>query len=438
MSCFKVGDMSPRDAIGRGTSVKKVPVKDPTKGGVQPDVLVQFRPSQKYLGKFGFDWLRLDDSGLSPAQSDVKYTENVGYHYGMRGNKVDKPYQMKSFKKNTSLSNKLKSSFQKEGSLTILSKKVSGLDKDFEYRMPVMTLMPKDNKLNPYNVNLVAKLDTLIHHGKKRAKSLRLAYKTDADEKAAKDVIVVNSMSLPTSSKKSAISITSKGILKKTVILYVYADKCHQPCGAVKILRNDKVKKVTAIYMGVQTNINKKINQKFVPSIDLTALRFKLGQALISVDIIISPKLLNMNNKFKTAHIVKIGKNNVLNFDAPLLSMLDAEFSRQSKALGLTIPRRDTFKLYFLGESCYSATWKMYTGGGGIVGGKSSFFLKTNGANPGVLAHEIGHNLGLRHTFSHKSYYTYQHKSTDNVMDYTHIDKIFYHWQWKMMNKGIK
>jgi hypothetical protein len=80
----------------------------------------------------------------------------------------------------------------------------------------------------------------------------------------------------------------------------------------------------------------------------------------------------------------------------------------------------------------------MYTGGGGVVGGKSSFFLKTNGANPGILAHEIGHNLGLRHTFSHKSHYTYQHKSTDNVMDYTHIDKIFYHWQWKMMNKGIE
>jgi len=446
MSCFKLGDTLPKSAVGGGTSVKIVPPKDPEKGGVQPDIIVQFRPNKDYLGKFGFDWLRLGDSKQTLTESDVKYTENVGYHYDDSDSRVGIRYQMKSFKKESKLAEKLKKSFKLEGNLTNLSTQVTGLDKNFDYRIPVMTLMPKDKILNPHNVNLVAKLDTFIHTGDKKAKSLRLAYKSNDEEDAAKDVIVVNSMSLPNSSEEGAVSITSKGILKRSVTLYVYADKCHQPCGAIKILRNDKVKQVTSVYIGVATNINTKDEKtKNVPKINFNELRAKVGQALVSVNIINFPKLLDMKNKFtsKNQYLVKNSKgatiNTLLNFDSGLLSSMDKELYKQIKSEGLPIPKGEVFKLYFLEDGAYSPKFKINAGGGGAVGGKSSMFFGDNGNSVGILAHELGHNLKLRHTFSHKSDYTYEYKSTDNIMDYTHKDIVYYHWQWKIMNpKGIE
>lgn len=65
-------------------------------------------------------------------------------------------------------------------------------------------------------------------------------------------------------------------------------------------------------------------------------------------------------------------------------------------------------------------------------------FFGDSGRNIGVLAHELGHNLGLEHTFTNDADIVYEFNSTDNIMDYSHKDMVFYHWQWKQMNsEGI-
>jgi hypothetical protein len=46
--------------------------------------------------------------------------------------------------------------------------------------------------------------------------------------------------------------------------------------------------------------------------------------------------------------------------------------------------------------------------------------------------HEIGHTLGLDHPFNNGQY---RQTSTTNFMDYSPIQNLFWHWQWKEINK---
>ena len=69
-------------------------------------------------------------------------------------------------------------------------------------------------------------------------------------------------------------------------------------------------------------------------------------------------------------------------------------------------------------------------------------FSNCNLATP---AHELGHALGLPHTFTGctaKAKYVYQYASTDNIMDYSHKYDVerqsFFYWQWKTMNTNIE
>ena len=49
-------------------------------GGCPPDVVVEFRHNKEAYGKFGFDWLKVEDSNLNLDTSDVRYTINIGNH----------------------------------------------------------------------------------------------------------------------------------------------------------------------------------------------------------------------------------------------------------------------------------------------------------------------------------------------------------------------
>jgi hypothetical protein len=440
MGCFKARDVKPPGMGGTSSavSVTKVPTKKPIKGGLKAEVIVQFRPNQKHLGEFGFDWVRLGDSVLSSKKADVKYTINMGYNYNVLGKKESSSSQIKSFKKDSSLAIKLKKTFLEEVSISNMSKYISTLDSKFEYSIPIITLMPKDKILNPYNVNLVAVLDMVINMGKNKPKSLRLGYKTEADEKATRDILKVKSMNISTSVTKAALTISSHGILKQDVILYIYADECFQPCGAVKILKNDKtvIKSITAYYIGVRTNIDGDKKQK-PPVFNPILVRQILGQALINLNIVVPKQLLDMRNKFTKKHILIRKKTPIFNHDSGLANIMDNELKKVSKTYGSDIFSINSYRLFFLNGQAYSKHFKMFTGGGAVVNSNRTFYLGATGNDPSSMAHELGHCLGLKHTFNFKSNFTYEHKSTANIMDYSSKTVDFLAWQWKILNKGI-
>jgi len=62
-----------------------------------------------------------------------------------------------------------------------------------------------------------------------------------------------------------------------------------------------------------------------------------------------------------------------------------------------------------------------------------------------MTMYELGHALGLPHTFNGNegkgAKYTYEDGKTDNIMDYSHVIGVklqsFFHWQWKALNINI-
>jgi len=96
----------------------------------------------------------------------------------------------------------------------------------------------------------------------------------------------------------------------------------------------------------------------------------------------------------------------------------------------------NTFRCYFLEDQAVSRYWKLVTDGGGEPGVPRSMFFGDGGKRIATLSHELGHNLNLKHTFTQSAQHVYKYKSTDNIMDYSGSDSIFYHWQWKIMNPG--
>jgi len=529
-----------------------------TSGGCPPDVVVEFRPNKEAYGKFGFDWLKVEDSTLDLDTSDVRYTTNIGNHYKKKiengkyvldagknfvkdgicsdDTEITTPVGT-IFETNEAMQRALVSDFETLTKLTpmniddvsspnvdeSLNDIVPALQKTFRYVIPVITLMPKDaddvlqaDKKNPYNVNLEAILDVNVYLGSIKPTALRLGFDSTihetrfidgirteiTDETIFNQAFKIDKMNLTKQSKEGHIKITSIGTLHKDITVYVYASTPignNHIRGAFKVLRNNVVKDVTVHYMGtiVDAEVNKvgrrlDPKEKQAPTIDME-LRSMLGQALINIKQVLTstPVVLDMTGKLKWETIdvhnpdfnpkkpIHAKKNPVLKpqkgLDADItLSLLELEYYNQylrklssppkpivlsatelysgsnAEYIGKTVYTSeflaikdfyptDIYRCYFFADKGYSRKFQVEAAGGGARGDVRSVFYAENTVVASTLAHELGHNLDLGHTFSQPSAhpYVYQYQSTDNVMDY--VDgHTFYYGQWKIMNpQGI-
>ena len=498
MGCFKAKDALPPGMGGTtsgGGTTTSTPIvvtcnikienasstNQCTSGGVFPHVAVEFRPNQNYLGKFGFDWLRLADSGLTPSQADVLYSDNMGYYNEPDGTK-NKTTHGEAFYTNSSFIaedsskvNNLVRSFEALDNINALTKMQTNMQSDFpdyKYRMPVITLMPKDATKNPHSVGLEGALDVIVKTGSIPASSLKLRVRSEYDEQILNNAFTFSSNNIPLSSKKNVLKICSKGILTQDVTVYVYTEKCHMPCGAFKLLANSNVRHINMVLMGVVTELVHNIPKTGIPNIDdITKVRTLLAQALISVDKVIDKNFDGTPLTLDMSGLNALGqtKLNVASHGFPanptatppvdamfnwakmneIFRLLEDEY--QDSIANAYDPTHgslitgDAFRFYFLPDKCINRGDIGGIAGGGSIGVSRTAYFKT--WQPKTLAetivHEIGHNMGLRHTFNydvaHANSYTYKYKSTTNIMDYSapSIKNVFYHWQWKIMNGGI-
>lgn len=494
MGCLKAGDVKPYGIDGGTTTssgvtttttiVRTCNIKienEPStnqcvSGGVFPNVAVEFRPNQNYLGKFGFDWVRVGDSGLTPSQADILYTDNMGYYNEPDGTK-NKTTRGDTFYSGSFITDGIKSTLLSDsfklldnrGAMNNMQTNMQSDFPDYEYIMPVITLMPKDIVKNPHNVGLEGVLDVIVKTGSIAPSSLKLRVRSEFDEQILNDAFTFSSNNIPLSSKKDVLKICSKGILEHDVTVYVYTEKCHMPCGAFKLLANNNVRNINMVLIGIETKLNPIIRSLIgIPNIDdITKVRTLLAQALISVDKVIDKNFdgtalsLDMTALNSSGHT----KLNLASHGTPatsssslamfdwdkmrtIFNLLEQEYQSniatiQNPSSGELLVSGDAFRFYFLPDKCGSGSLGGISGGGSIGVARTAYFKtwqpKTTAE---TIVHEIGHNMGLRHTFnydiSHSNSYTYKYKSTDNIMDYSGNTKsVFYYWQWKIMNSGI-
>jgi hypothetical protein len=366
--------------------------------------------------------------------------------------------------KSTSLANSFKN-LDNWGALTKMETNMQSDFPNYKYRMPVITLMPKDATKNPHNVGLEGALDIIVKTGSVPAASLKLKVRSLYDEEVLKRAFTFST---------NVLKICSKGILTQDVTVYVYTEKCHMPSGAFKLLANTNVRNINMVLMGVKTELQAFTRLVGVPNIDdIGKVRTLLAQALISVDKVIdknfngTPLTLDMTTTLTHIHTLPrtpevrnasgviiqpavsaeptvfdwAKMNNI--FDL-LESKYQSSVARLHDSTNTFLVTGDAFRFYFLQNECKSRTIRSGIKGGGSIGVSRTAYFKT--WNPlttaETIVHEIGHNMGLRHTFnyddSHTNSYTYKYKSTDNIMDYSSNKKsVFYYWQWKIMNRGI-
>ncbi|WP_294245411.1 hypothetical protein [uncultured Chryseobacterium sp.] len=95
------------------------------------------------------------------------------------------------------------------------------------------------------------------------------------------------------------------------------------------------------------------------------------------------------------------------------------------------------YKIYLINEN---NNFELYGRGHDIDDDRvRTALIYSIGLNDSTIPHELGHSLGLYHTFSNNSEFTFEENRTDNLMDYSDMGSTkipltsTYHWQWKIL-----
>ena len=76
---------------------------------------------------------------------------------------------------------------------------------------------------------------------------------------------------------------------------------------------------------------------------------------------------------------------------------------------------------------------------GGYASGNG--IMVFNNAPQDIAAHEFMHTVGMPHSFDNSNFnpnakYTYQHRMTENIMDYSLANFSTWKWQWEIINNN--
>lgn len=400
---------------------------------IKPKCVVYFRPHDKWKGEFGFDWVRMGDSGQ---KGDIWFGKIMGRYY-----------KESSFSTLFTKTNEWSNHFKKEldmydrklrlyTSLQINWKSVKG--KPYLYPIPMLTLL-KD-KTATFNLKLEI-----------NEKPKKLTFEFANDD--ATDYLKLNKNSI-TDIREGKYTLYSQLTIKcvkefeEMQILYVKADD--EICGAIKIHPNSSEfrKNINVVFVIVKTNINGKIEYGVPFGSAKQVFKNHLNQALVIPNIVPSVILDCTGNDFRNKFCKRKGSKYI--FTPPkgkeLKNYLELKFKDQHKNIS-----SDYYKLFFIGEENiqkneYGNEYKV----NGFSFEDSKFGVYFKGHNESTIAHEIMHAMNLPHTFASVdkgtllAKFTYQAGQTNNIMDYSHWSSFenkpritTYHWQWKVLNPKI-
>lgn len=432
-----------------------------------PKCKINFRVESPYVGEFGFDWMRIEDTA---APGDVDYENNVGklYNPGPPPTIVTNPNQdTGTFILHPELFKKLEFEYfpfpVQFDSSNLVEK----------YYVPVLTIYPPyvpivppgvdlDRQpifIPPYNddINRVAKL-TLDIVVTEEPVSMKLEYDDT--------IFDITPIVIPKTVGTHTLNITVKCFKEFGTEQYIKAlayynnssgvlDSLGKTVGIIRVRPNTKqlrgAKKT--IFIAIRTNINGVDNIPSLPDKAPFMMKY-LRQILITPIFEVFELDMRTNGTFNSDYVrFDGGTNKVIIQDQTnpgltyLGNFLYSEFTSMNIP-STTIPIGSIYdldkRLFFIEESGGSINSAgNYVGLNGAAAGNNIIGFST--ANNSTASHEFLHSANLPHSFtayeaSSYAKFTYRPLVTDNIMDYSHkvgINRVsLWDWQGKIANSS--
>ena len=394
----------------------KVPVQ---KTGAK--VIVQFRTSGSYQGEYGFDWIRMGDSGRP---GDTWYANIMGDKHTSKNEViVDKTKRVYDYYASRMFSTKR----------FVIPWKTQG-KRPFMYISPVMTLRKGAS----------AKL-TLKVEVKEPAVKMEYQCQTPGIFQLSKDTVPRLGKGKHTLPDEFVVTCLKEFSRDQEIKVYAYDENnVKYLAGKLIVKANDKkhqktinVAVVRVLFKGKET----------FPDISgsVTKLRNILGQAYVKIDdhtvsLNIERALTNKETSKYFTPKGWIHSSSLSSGD--LYSFLNAELSKKFPQYS------NYFKLYYINRKCVDDT----SGKEMPLYGKArnlfslEVIISFNGLNDNTAVHELLHCIGLPHSFSKISvpYFDVAFKKdlTDNIMDYSDMHSgiptiATWEYQWRAIQNSI-
>ncbi|MFC4478431.1 phage baseplate assembly protein V [Flavobacterium chungangensis] len=424
--------------------------------------VVYFRPLSSWNGEFGFDWLREDDNGLADP-NDPAYAGIIdgGYRDGLSdytpGANGTAYAHLKTEYENITITRKpmpagapapaiIPSSDYYVPYLTLFSEEFVNLmpssivnKPKYEAELKVLVEIEEEiEKLEFYYDNTLFAIDKI---------TLQDKIKTTGLVNSADGTVKIKCLKDLTSDKEIRIYAYPKGSATKTPAQQLMERKL---AGKIVVLKNDSTvrREEKIVLSAVKSNSDGLgvITGSFIPS-EIINFYNTLYQALI-VPIIIEEKInildLSSNADFKPGglYINAYNRLNMIN-----LSTGDTikPMFQEMRNLFLNDPANAMYKVenyYTIFSSLMTANYTTAIGCVEDIGVRNAIMLL--GRRITTLPHEAVHGLGLNHTHKDSSpitettrKYTFNVRTTTNVISYAPIRTTLWRWQWQIINSNI-
>ena len=400
----------------------------PSAGEILAKCMVQFRPHNGWTGEYGFDWVRVADTGQI---GDKKWYRDI------MGKYVNEDDCNPQFINQIKAYEKLLGEFKK---YTVPWKKVAS--SPYFYIIPYLSLLPK----NSAKLNLKVEVE-------EEPDSFELKFDNNF-----LDVKFNNELSIAVGKREiqDGLVIYCKKEFNSDQVVEILAKKGEkkESVGQVIIVKNGKEHrrscKITFIKIiqngysvdlnGEEESLKKYFKQCYVD------YKIQYSKLVLSVKDSI-PKRLNADADGTFKYLDNLLRNNY-----------NSNGDRNGNFFD------DSFRIYYVPDICF-----LDQCGGGYLLGLSDKLPKTpllkNSSKSSIIVfdrvktsketnakllkdkstapHELFHAIGLNHIFENESKYVFKEFETDNIMDYMSrtsgiIPKQTYKWQWDIIKKQLK